>query len=140
MQSFTVPDNIVTLGVGAFSDCRALETIDIGKVRTLPGDVFSGCTSLQNVSLGMCREIGPGAFSGCIFLEKVELPDTMESLGPDAFRRTGLTEISIPESLLEIGQGAFYDCEKLRKATLPFPLGDEGDYLPEDTEIEYLEE
>ena len=88
----------------------------------------------------MCREIGPGAFSDCIFLEKVELPDTMESLGPDAFRRTGLTEISIPESLLEIGQGAFYDCDKLRKATLPFPLGDEEDYLPEDTEIEYLEQ
>ena len=95
---------------------------------------------MQNVDLGMCREIGPGAFSGCTFLERIELPDTMESIGPDAFRDTGITEISIPESLLEIGPGAFYGCEKLRKATLPFPLGDEDEYFPPDTEIEYLEQ
>ena len=95
---------------------------------------------MQSVGLGMCRELGPGAFSGCAVLERIELPDTMESVGPDAFRGTGLTEITIPESLLEIGPGAFYDCEKLRKAALPFPLGDEEEYFPPDTEIDYLEQ
>ncbi len=140
LQSVSLPDNIVTLGVGAFSDCTALETVSIGNLRSVPGEAFSGCTSLQKVDLGMCRDIGPGAFAGCTFLEKIELPDTMESVGPDAFKGTGLTEVAIPDSLLEIGPGAFYGCGKLRKATLPFPFGDEDEYFPAETEIEYLEQ
>ena len=42
------------------------------------------------------------AFYGCGSLAGVELPDTLEEIGIDAFRESGLESITIPEAVKTI--------------------------------------
>jgi hypothetical protein len=60
-------------------------------------------------------EIRQGAFAGCRDLILDKLPDKLELIGSDAFRRSGVTDtIHIPLSVWELGSGAFAECEALQ--------------------------
>ena len=60
-------------------------------------------------------EIGQGAFAGCRKLMMEKLPESLEIIGADAFRKSGLANIiHIPISVLEIGSSAFAECEALQ--------------------------
>ena len=52
--------------------------------------------------------IGSSAFCDCTGLTSVTIPNSVTSIGYYAFGWTGLTEIAIPNSVTEIGEGAFY--------------------------------
>lgn len=55
--------------------------------------------------------IGIVAFEGCSGLTSVTIPNSLTSIGELAFRGcTGLTSITIPNSVTSIGQGAFLNC------------------------------
>lgn len=49
----------------------------------------------------------------------VNVPDSVVEIGKYAFHRCNLTSINIPNSVQIIGVGAFEQCEKLRDITLP---------------------
>ena len=69
------------------------------------------------------QTIGPEAFYLCGALERVSLPGSLETIGEDAFAEcTSLAEIAIPDSVKTIGEGAFSGCSSLRKVTLPAAL------------------
>ena len=70
---------------------------------------------LQKVILPNSLEsIGNDAFNGCRFLEEAVLQDGLISIGDDAFRNCiSLNEICLPSSLVEIGSNAFNGCVKL---------------------------
>ena len=59
-----------------------------------------------------------GAFYGCKSLAAVELPEGIEEIGVDAFRASGLKDITTPKSVRIIHQGAFSMCENLQTVTL----------------------
>ena len=63
--------------------------------------------------------IGMGAFSGSKGLTEVTLPGNLRYIQRDAFARTGLTSIVIPEGVTNIGGYAFDGCENLTSVTLP---------------------
>ncbi len=64
--------------------------------------------------------IGGGAFDGCTGMTSVTLPDTLVSIGDYAFTNcTGLTSIVIPDSVEYIGEGAFAGCRRLASVKLP---------------------
>lgn len=53
-------------------------------------------------------------------LKEVVLPNTIESIGIDAFGMCkGLTNITLPDSINEIGIFAFRDCRSLKKVVFP---------------------
>lgn len=65
--------------------------------------------------------IGVGCFgyaaeaSGILY-ESIKLPDTLEEIGPDAFKGLeSLKEINIPKNVKEIGGDAFAGCKNLKK-------------------------
>ena len=64
------------------------------------------------------RVIGRGAFCGCTSLKGVRLPDSLEEIGLDAFRESGLEDFVAPRSLRTVRQGAFWECRQLRRARL----------------------
>ena len=65
------------------------------------------------------EEIGTGVCKGYISLERVALPDTLVTIGSDAFFNcSSLTGITIPNSVTTIGTNAFNGCIALISADL----------------------
>lgn len=66
------------------------------------------------------KNIGNYAFSACSGITSVTIPDSVTSIGNSAFNGcSGLTSITIPESMTIIGSSAFYKCIGLTSVTIP---------------------
>lgn len=62
--------------------------------------------------------IGQYQLSGCTNLTSIVLPSTIQLIDRYAFYSSGLTGITIPESVTSIGNSAFRNCAKLRTVTV----------------------
>ena len=106
VTSFTVPDSVVRIGMGALSEC-ALTSV-----------VFS--------DMGTLREIGDQAFWGSK-LRTLTIPEGVEIMG---FEIAGccesLTTIVFPETLADMGGQGFTDCDALRRVEFHGPPPSEG--------------
>lgn len=80
-------------------------------------------TGLKNSSYNVpygTRRIHPGAFMENKYLSSVYLPDTMSSIGIEAFENcSSLAKVKLSDGLLEIEAGAFLNCSKLKELNLP---------------------
>jgi uncharacterized repeat protein (TIGR02543 family) len=95
--TFEEPSTLKEIGEGAFGYCTQLNSV------TLPAGLVT---------------IGEDAFISCTSLEQIELPSTLKTLEDGAFQLSGLTSITIPESVTEIGAGAFQKTKALQTATI----------------------
>ena len=73
--------------------------------------------------------IGNDAFYRCSGLTSVTIPNSVKSIGELAFSRcSSLTSITIPNSLTSIGSSAFYGCSSLTSITIPNSVTSIGEY------------
>jgi hypothetical protein len=64
--------------------------------------------------------IGEFAFKSCSGLTSVTIPDSIISIGEEAFRDCrGLTSVTIPDSVTSIEKSAFSGCSSLTSVTIP---------------------
>ena len=139
LTSVTIPNSVTSIGSSAFYDCDGLTSVTIpnsvtnigssafGNVKHIiytgsatgspwgaiavngfvDGDfVFSDATKIQFVAY-----IGNGGH--------VTIPNSVTSIGDEAFRECGLTSITIPNSVTSIGDNAFDGCSGLTSITIP---------------------
>ena len=85
-----------------FSYCTSMEYAAPPGAGVIHDDAFAGCRELSYVRFGDLEKIGAGAFRKCSALELAVLPDTLQSIGDEAFEkiRPGLV---IPRSVSHIG-------------------------------------
>ena len=73
-----------------------------------------------NATVYNVKSIGDGAFNGCSGLSSVTIPNSVTSIRDGAFYGcSGLTTITIPNSVTSIGVSAFEGCSVLTSVTIP---------------------
>jgi len=119
LNSVTIPDGVTQIGHSTFQGCSGLGSVTIpNSVTNVGNSAFQGCMSVTNVTLGdHLGTIGGRAFSSTS-LRTIFIPDSVTSIGEEAFYYTGLTNVSIGKGVIRIGVGAFAQ-SALRSVTIP---------------------
>ena len=73
--------------------------------------------------------IGTFAFGSCASMTSIEIPNSVTSIGHDAFMYAGLTSVDIPNSVTSVGEGAFYSCGALTSINIPSSVTNFPDYV-----------
>ena len=137
IQSVTIPDTVTTIEAGAFALCKNLSKITLGKnVKTIAANAFSTdkiktagpIGSGSDLEFPWETEIPDYAFTGFYQLKKAILPNTITTIGKEAFNSTSIAEVTLPDSVEEIKYKAFYNCSKLMLPSLPKNLKTIGRY------------
>ncbi len=122
LKRIILPDNIKSIGGGAFVYAVRLEEINLPKgLRELGSYTFSDCTSLKTSPLQVpegVTEIPPMCFKDCRSLDEVVLPSTIKKIGEGAFFQAKLKHINLPEGLTTLDHQAFYASD-LEEVSLP---------------------
>ena len=176
LSSITIPNSVTSIGDYAFGRCSGLTSVTIGNsVTTIGNRAFYGCSGLTSVtipnsvtSIGSSAFYGTGiynnhpngvlyvdkwvcdykgdepsgnlilqsdsrgiansAFSGCSGLTSVTIPNSVTTICDNAFEGcSGLTSVTIPNSVTAIGDGTFYGCSGLTSVTIPNSVTTIGD-------------
>ena len=140
LTEISIPNSVTSIGEWAFNCCTGLTEVTIpNSVTSIGYSAFEYCSGLTEVTIpNSVTSIGSSAFDktpfynnlqdgliyfGCVLYEyKGTMPSNMVidikegtvSVSPSAFSGcTGLTEVTIPNSITSIGTSAFYGCTGL---------------------------
>ncbi len=137
LTTVVLPKTDLKVGIGLFRGCTSLSDVDLGGMTLIPDGCFEGCTNLKSVDLMGITSIGQNSFkdSGIV---TIDIPESVSGLGERAFYNCkSLTSVTInnksittlpreifayckdlsnlvlPESVINLADGAFYETSKL---------------------------
>jgi hypothetical protein len=119
--SYTIPDNVTSVGNHAFDSCTSLTSITISdSVSSLGSWAFFSCSSLSNATIGnSVSSIGDYTFHACTSLTSITIPDSVSSLGSAAFGNcTSLMSVTLGKSVTSIADSTFSSCTSLTALTV----------------------
>lgn len=139
---FTIAKSVTDIGRGAFYQTPWLqEQLKEPDTFVIVNDILVGCSAKGDVGIpdtvksirttfgdevttiklpyGMTA-VEAYAFAGC-HAKEVFLPDTVRTIGEDAFDWSEIERITLPASVTEIGADAFRNCQKLKTVTIANP-------------------
>ncbi len=91
-----------------------------GEIKSVGEQAFAGLPALRYVDMtdSVVEHIEEGAFFGCTALDNVLFPDTLESIGYDAFRYCSSIERIVTDNVKTIASDAFTGCDNLENVVL----------------------
>ncbi len=136
LQELTLPDSLVKLGEGAFSNAGSLTTVTLpDNLAEINANPFYSCSRLTEINISSNNQTFTSE-NGVLFnknkTELIAYPDaksdtdytvanTVTHINEYAFYGGGFETITFNEGLLSIGNNAFYNCYKV--TTLKIPEG-----------------
>ncbi len=128
LEHIVLPDSIEHIGASAFEFCNSLIEVDIPESTSIiDEDLFYSCDKLAKVTLPAgVTEIRETAFRDCEMLSQINLPESLTVIGSEAFLRTNLSSVTIPENC-EVSFEAFAVCENLKNVIISEGVSFPGD-------------
>ena len=141
LQSITIPKSVTFIGQAPLANCASLKTIIVDKdnkvydsrnncnaiIDTETNELMQGC---QNTIIpNTVTRVGYYSFEGMTGLKSIDIPNSVTSIGTGAFDSSGLTTLTIPNSVIYIDNSIVSGCANLKSITLSESLK----YIPEGT-------
>ena len=120
ITSLVLPNSVETISKSAFMDNANMKRASLGNsVKVVSDNAFSGCTALSDINLGAALQtIGNEAFQSvgslAISWKPFILPESLISIGNNAFCASGITNIIIPNQVATLGESCFAKCKNLQ--------------------------
>lgn len=137
LTEVTLPASVSQLGKGVFDSCTGLTEIKVDAanpvyksqnnclIRIADGAMLLGCKTSVIPDGVVSIE---GAFDGCTGLTAVTVPQSVKIIGESAFASCrNLTEITLPSGLTAVGKYAFNLCTSLKSINIPYGVTEIGD-------------
>lgn len=121
LTRISIPSEVTAIDTGTFEACTNLKDVFLSRrVTVICSYAFNHCSSLSYISLTSVCCIGQYAFCDCTSLTSVNLTTWLngDGLASGAFDGSGLTSITIPNTLKSIDAFTFSDCSSLRSVTI----------------------
>ena len=114
LESVDIPDGVTQIGWHAFYCCYSLSSVTIpDSVTEICAFAFGACSSLKSVNIPYgVRIIGDAAFNQCM-TEELIIPESVESVGYEAFMTGTFSSVVIPKNVKEINGSPFTYCKNL---------------------------
>ena len=114
IESLIIPNSVTDINWRAFANCKRLSTLSIGDgVTYIDEYAFDGCP-LEHVIMGNGLTRIPSTLIKQSSLKSFVIGNSVEYISESAFKNcTGLSNISIPASVVDIGSDAFSGCTSL---------------------------
>lgn len=128
IQEVVFPDSLRKLGMSAFSFCKRLERVDFGRGLKEIGDYdnnncFRGCSKITSLDIPeQVTFISPFAFQKCQQLKTLILHEGIECIEDSAFADSKIETVEFPASLKCIGTYAFLDTSQVVLNSIPAGL------------------
>ncbi len=98
LTSIVLPTTCTAIGENSFLYCKKLANIKISSLVTV---------------------IKSSAFNRCENLTSIQIPSSVKSIEKLAFSFSGLTSITLPETITSLGESIFLQCQSLASANIP---------------------
>ena len=123
LTDITLPGSLASIGFNAFENTGFLSSQSGAGMVYIGNVAYKYVGSISSSKPIEIREgtlgIAGGAFYDKPSLTSILLPESLITIGTNAFYNCGLTSIDIPQSVTSIGGGAFYGCTKLSSVEIP---------------------
>lgn len=116
ISTIKMPSTMKVIGEEAFKHCYYLQNIEIpDSVMTIGQSAFMSCQNLVQVILPKNLEVIPErCFFKCTGLKDINLPERLTTLDVEAFMLSGLTSISLPDSMERLAKRSLSCCQNLK--------------------------
>ena len=132
LTSISIPQSVISIGPKSFIECAALEHISVVEGNTIY-DSKNDCNAIIETATKTlvkgCKNtiisddivyIGEKAFDYCTGLTSISLPNTIKEIRDGAFSDCwSLTSIQIPNNVTKLGNSAFAGCFALQEIRIP---------------------
>lgn len=119
IQEIVFPSTLEQLEENIFYYCDNLKKADLSqtKITVIPESTFVYAGIEEVLLPPTVTEIGAQAFLNTSQLKKIEIPESVQTIGIEAFRESGIVTAKLPNSITNIGERAFYYCPELTEVT-----------------------
>ena len=133
LTSVTMPENLTKIEQGVFYHCERLASVTLPqRLVSIGANAFMGCRKLAPVTIPLSvTNIGEAAFAYCLEMQHIDVEvgnQVFASIDGVVYTKdraelvvcpSGMTSVTIPDSVMKIRNGSFTGCEGLMSLTIP---------------------